>query len=75
MEQEDGTHKLTPIGATRAFATSMAGKFHHVLHTKFANGKFQITSLAAKDMNAQVGSVSGLEVKDKESLLRLFKGK
>lgn len=75
MEQEDGTHKLTPVGATRAFATTMAGKFHHVLHTKFANGKFQITSLAAKDMNAQVGSVSGLEVKDKDSLLKLFKGK
>ena len=70
---EDGTEKLTPVGGSKAYSTRMAGKIHHVIRAKFYNLKFRISSEAASEPGAQLGTVSGRKVTDVESLLEIFK--
>lgn len=74
-EHEDSSSLLTPTCGTKGYSTSIASKFHHVLHCKIYNLKHVVNSVSTKEPNAITGSVNRVEVKDTESLLTLFKVK
>lgn len=72
VEMEDGSKKIVPIGGSSNVSKVFAKYFDDVVYCEIVNRKHRLVSTTTGKANVLAGSRTGKELKDGDTLLKLF---
>jgi hypothetical protein len=75
IDMEDGSKKIVPIGGTTNVSRVFAKYFDDVIYCELLNKRHKFTSSTTGKSNVLAGSRAGVDLKEGDSLLKLFEAK